>query len=102
MKKFYVLNKDEGELEYVITEKTTKKGCPKFVLKTSKSNIWVEDAKNEKKVEIIDYDSTYRIQVDGQELSLDASSLNDLHLLIDHYVTTSKNFAPEYEKVIKD
>lgn len=100
--KIKLISKDLHEVEYVIKEKRTKKGNRKMVLKTSKSESWVECSKNEKQIELIDDGNDYTIKIPGKDhIVLDASELNVLHLIIDNYIKETDDFSSGYKRVVK-
>lgn len=100
--KIKLINQDEHLVEYVIKEKLTKEGNRKMLLKTSKSDIWVDFAKNKKQVEIIEIGDDFLIKIqDKPDMILDASQLQVLQLLLNNFVLETDNFSPGYERLIK-
>lgn len=100
--KIKLVNKEDGNIEYIIKQKKTKHGYDKFVLKTSKSDIWFDSAKNTKEIEMIDNGNDYVIKFPNMDnIVLDTEQLNALYLIIDNYIKETDNFSPSYERLVK-
>jgi hypothetical protein len=102
--KTHLINKDCGNVEYIIKSKDKKNGDIKTTLKRSKSDVWTEHAKNEKLIEIIDDGIVYDIDIlDGEDsmvIRLDYSQVAELYLVLDEIRKTS-NLMPKYKRVFK-
>ncbi len=100
--KIKLIDKETKNVEYVVKQKTTKEGYEKFILKTSKSDVWQKHAKNKIEVVLIDNGNDYVIDLPGiNSITLDASQLNVLYLVIDNFIKETDNFSSGYDRYIK-
>jgi hypothetical protein len=101
MKNKKLVISEDGGVEYVIKSKETKNGGCKMIMKTSKADVWCDHAKNVVRCKLTEIGDDYQIKMeDDIKLTLDASQLCDLYLLLNEYVNSRNNFMPKY-KVIK-
>lgn len=90
---------DNGQHEYTVTIKETKKGKVKYTLKRSKGEQWNDHVRGEKILTVIEDDFNYKIK--GLKNNLAYHEICEIKVLVDVIISRDSTFE-DYEIVLAE